>query len=296
MLIDMHCHTTEKKLWGLHTESATIADLTVAARKYDIRKIVLLATCFPFKGTGLINQALWEKILGNDLFLAFGTLNAMTQETVKEGVAELRDLLKRELIAGIKLYPGYQDFRKENESGRKLNPVYELAREFNVPVMVHSGELHHCCPKEQRENGTGKCGEICWVDRLKDQAHPVKLMSAAVSYPDVKFIFSHLGNPFFNSMRRVMEECPNVYTDISGQYLSGTSEDSWGYRFELKLTLKEWLEKPGFEDRILFGTDFPIMSHKDAIDLVDSLLVSEEVKEKIRWKNAARVLKLDLRG
>jgi len=43
----------------------------------------------------------------------------------------------------------------------------------------------------------------------------------------------------------------------------------------------------------MFGTDFPIQSVKDSIDIVESLQISDSTKEKIYYKTAARLLKLE---
>lgn len=145
MLIDVHAHTSNKKLWNLHTETATIAKLEKLAEQFNVRKIVLMATYFPFKGSGLPNAELLQRIKGNDLFAMFGSLDV--SNGMLNGIQELRELADRGEILGIKMYSGYQEF---NPSSEEVFPVYELAREFNLPVMFHTGELHHCCPREKR--------------------------------------------------------------------------------------------------------------------------------------------------
>lgn len=286
MLIDMHAHTTDKKLWGLHSPSATLEDLMQSAKQHQVGKTVLLATYFPFKGTGLPNQELLSRVGQNQQFLVFGSLDVMNN--LEAGVKELRQLLQARMIVGIKLYPGYQDF----QTIERVVPVLQLAREFTVPVMIHTGELHYCCPKEQRDSGQGKCGSICWIDRLQWQAEPQWLAQMPRRFPDVRFIFSHLGNPYFDQLIEVMRELPNVYTDISGQFLSGTSEDTAAYLAAICEKVEQFLAVPGVEDRLLFGTDFPIQSYASSIEIVDRLKVTERVKEKIRWQNAAKLLNL----
>lgn len=287
MLIDIHAHTTQKVLWGLHTESAKLVDLEKEARLHDVRKTILLATYFPFKGTGLHNHELLKAVAGNDQFLVFGSLDVMND--LAGGVKELEQLLSQHRLAGIKLYPGYQDFK----SMEVITPVLELASKYHVPAMFHTGELHHCCPKALRDSGQGKCGEVCWIDKLQWQASPIWLAQAPRAFPEVKFIFSHLGNPYFDQLRMVISELPNVYTDISGQFLSGTEEDSEEYLKQIQLELEQLLRIPGAEDRVFFGTDFPIQSYESSIAIVEGLNVSDVVKEKIRWKNAASLLRLE---
>ncbi len=288
MIIDCHAHTSNHKLWGLHTDSATIEDLERLAEKFGICKIVLMATYFPFKKTGLTNQELLARIAGNGLFCMFGSLDIMNN--FQAGLRELEALAEKKLIAGIKLYPGYQNFKASDE---KVFLIYELAQRFGLPVMFHTGELHHCCSREKREKGDLKCNnDFCWLDRLQHLSHPEQMRKAAQSFPDVTFVLSHLANPYFKDLRQLMAECENVHTDMSGQFLSDTEEDNPDYRQLLKREIIKFLQLPQGIDRLMFGTDFPIQSYQDSVDLIKMLGLSEEEKGKIFYKNAQKLLGL----
>jgi predicted TIM-barrel fold metal-dependent hydrolase len=54
----------------------------------------------------------------------------------EESLAELRGLLGSGRVHALKLYPGYQAFYVYDP---QLRGVYDLAAEFGVPVMVHTG-------------------------------------------------------------------------------------------------------------------------------------------------------------
>jgi predicted TIM-barrel fold metal-dependent hydrolase len=205
------------------------------------------------------------------------------------GLRELEALIGQRRISGIKLYPGYQRFNPGDEC---VVPVYQLAQANDLPVMFHTGELHHCCPREERERGHGHCGDVCWIDRLQHLSHPEEMLSPVRAFPEVRFVLSHLGNPHFEALRRVMQECPNVYTDISGQFLSGTEEDSLAYREELRVEMMRFLEIDGAVERIMFGTDFPIQSYQDSLALVEALGLSQDEEEKVLYRNAVKLLKL----
>jgi predicted TIM-barrel fold metal-dependent hydrolase len=51
-------------------------------------------------------------------------------------------------------------------------------------------------------------------------------------------------------------------------------------------------------DHVLYGSDAPPLTSLKprAIKLVESLRVSEEERQKIFWRNAAKLLKLDIQG
>jgi len=286
MYIDMHVHTTTHRLWGLHVERADIEDLRAIAKKYHVARMVVLATYFPFKGRGLSNRELLKRIAGDDLFVPFGSLDAMNN--LQAGADELYRLAYLKLIAGLKLYPGYQKFNLED-----LHPVCEIAAEFNLPIMMHTGSLHHCCPRSDREAGKFRCGPSCPLDSLGYLSNPLTLSVLPNHYPDVKFIFSHMGCPHYDDMVTVMRNCPNVYTDISGQFTSGGPYDNPKSYAEVKDTMKKIIALPNGINRLLFGTDFPIQSYDSTIAMLRSLELSSEQEMMIRVRNAAKLLKIN---
>jgi len=287
MKIDIHAHNSNHKLWGLHTESATISDLEKEAKKHAIKKIFLMATYFPYKKSGLKNEVLLDRIKGNNLFGMFASLDAGSD--VSAAVVVLRKFAQGKLIAGLKLYPGYQKF---SLSDKKINPVYELAEEFDLPIAIHVGELHHCCPKEKREKRKTRCGDICPIDTFAYLARPREAESAIRNHPNVNFVLAHLGNPYFNEVRDLMKKYPNVYTDMSGQFISASHEDTPEYREELKIEMLKFFQIENAIDRFMFASDFPIQSYKDSIELVEALGLSKEEKEKIYSKNAIKLFNL----
>ena len=142
--------------------------------------------------------------------LSFTTLSSAMLE-------ELREDLRQSLICGLKLYPGYEPYYPSDSA---LEPVYTLAEEFRVPVMIHSGDTF--TPK----------------GKLK-YAHPLNIDEVAVDHPGVDFIICHLGNPWIRDCMEVVYKNKNVYTDISGLVLGDFSD-----RFEsfMRKQLQEMLE------------------------------------------------------
>ena len=287
-IIDFHVHTTSEPLWGLHTNSATIDDLRGLALKHQIEKMVLLATSFPLRGTGTTTARLIDKVDGDPLFAPFGTLNV--EAGVEAGVLELDRFAKRGQLAGIKLYPGYQNFTAEDE---EVFPVYELARSYNLPVIIHAGDLHECCPKKERQVGKFRCGYgYCplFTDR-KEMARPLWAFRAMRRFPTVKFVLAHLASPWHWELREIMNLCPNSFTDISGLFNSVHWHENQKAMVHLTRWIRSLIKKlPNGEDRILFATDFPIQSYEDTFQLVDRLCVSERIREKIFCENARFVL------
>lgn len=280
MIIDIHAHTSTHRLWGLHTTSASIQTLEELAGLHEVVRTVVMATYFPFKNSGVYNYDMLQRIGDRKQFLMFASLDASADYA--EGLKELQVLAEEKKIAGIKLYPGYQNF---DPAADEFYGIYEVAEKFELPVAVHTGDLHRCCSKKVKQ----KC-EICEIDRLQYLAEPLQMEKAIKDFPKVNFILAHLGNPYYSQTQELMYLYPNVYTDISGQHVSPLSTQNFE---DVVVEVRKFLLIPGACDRVLFGTDYPIQSYEDSIRIVESLGVTAKAKQKIYYENAAKLLKLE---
>lgn len=180
---------------------------------------------------------------------------------------ELADFLQAGLVKGLKLYPGYEPFYPHDA---RLRVVYDLAEEFDVPVMIHSGDTYS--PK----------------GKLK-YSHPLEIDEVAVDHPKVKFVICHLGNPWLTDCMEVVYKNANVYADISGLVLGEFTEAFEDYMAE---EIRDVILYAGDPGRFLFGTDWPICSMRSYINFVRQLGLPPESHEMIMAGNARRVFKL----
>lgn len=281
MYIDIHAHTSAHPLRNLHVNDASIPSLLERAGK-ETALTLLIATYFPLKGSGIPNREMLRRI-GNDPRLAMiGSLDASGD--IAAGVAELRELAKTGQIVGIKLFPGYQLIGVDDP---KLTPVYELAVEYRLPITIHGGELHGCHSYAERQKQS--CPACDRLDTLQHLAHPQALESTIAAWPKVTFVIAHLANPYFAELRQLMRRYLNVVTDFSGQFVSGGYEDAPEYRQEIVNELRQFLALPNGEQRLLFGTDFPIQSHADSVWLLKQLHLDPHIESLIAWRNALEV-------
>ena len=180
--------------------------------------------------------------------------------------------LERENCCGVKLYPGYNRIWLTDEIYR---PIYELAARYDKPVAVHMGLTAH--PKAY----------------LK-YSHPMVLDEAAADHPKTRFVMCHFGNPFLETACAVMEKNPNVSTDLSG-LLEGRVDleqyfvEQAGYAG----LLRTWLAAMCAGDRVMFGTDWPIVNLSEYIDFIRRL-VPETYWEDVFFHNTNRIYGLDL--
>jgi uncharacterized protein len=288
MIIDVHAHSSVHVMKGLHTKNASISALRELSSTYSVAKILLMATYFPFKKTGLRNHELARRIRWDSLLGMVMSLDVMN--SFQEGLTELDYFARNSKVYGIKLYPGYQTFDPGDVS--KFS-IYVIAKHYNLPVIIHTGELHHCCPVGKRQVGDYACRkDKCMIDKNAHLAEPIRVLPAIEAFPEVNFVLCHLGNPHFDQTRQLMMKYPNVYTDISGQFISGTSEDTVDYRNFLKDEMLKFYEIENAEKRIMFGSDFPIQSYADTIQLVEALGLRTEQKSRLYNLNAIELFNL----
>ncbi|WDI43318.1 amidohydrolase family protein [Bremerella sp. P1] len=182
---------------------------------------------------------------------------------------EMADFLRDGLVKGLKLYPGYEPFYPHD---KRLQVIYDLAIEFDVPVMIHSGDTY---------SPTGKVR----------YSHPLHIDDVAVDYPDLKLVICHVGNPWIRDCMEVVYKNENAHADISGLVL-GDFED----RFEqfMLQEIREMILYAGEPKYLLYGTDWPICGMKSYLKFIRGLGLPEKSLELIMWQNAARLFKLDV--
>jgi len=207
----------------------------------------------------------------NDLFHYCVGLDSSQPQT-PEAVLLVEEHLRRESCCGVKLYPGYN---KIALSDPLYEPIYEMAARYDKPVAVHMGLTAHARA------------------HLK-YCHPLALDEVAADHSRTRFVMCHFGNPFLESAAAVLGKNPNVAADLSG-LLEGRvdpeeyCEEQSGYVF----LLKSWLAAAGGWDRIMYGTDWPIVNLEEYIRFVQHL-VPEKHWEKVFFHNANSIYGLGI--
>ncbi|WHH60302.1 amidohydrolase family protein [Petroclostridium sp. X23] len=155
-------------------------------------------------------------------------------------------------LKGIKLHPEFQGFDVDEP---RMYPLYEAIGD-KLPILLHMGDENYHSSK------------------------PIKLKNIINRFPNLKVVAAHLGG--YSRWDEVKEHLvgENIYMDTSSALWRLSSEEA-----------VEIIKGHGV-DRILFGTDFPITSHKDELQRFMKLDLNEEEREKILWKNTYEFLHL----
>ncbi len=187
----------------------------------------------------------------------------------EKDLREISDFLKDGRVKGLKLYPGYEPFYPYD---KRCQLIYDLAIEYDVPVMIHTGDTY--TPK----------GKIRY-------AHPINIDDVAVDNPGLKIVICHLGNPWIRDCMEVVYKNANVYADISGLVLGDFTS-----QFEkfMRQQVMEMILYAGEPRYLLYGTDWPICRMRSYLKFVNELKLPADRKEMILWKNAARLFRLNI--
>lgn len=191
--------------------------------------------------------------------LPFASLNPYI---VNDLSAELERLVKEYGFRGLKAYPVYQHHYMNDP---RLYPLYAKAQELGLPMLVHTG------------SSVFKGARIKYGD-------PLHLDDVAIDFPMLTILMAHSGRPFWYEQAFWMaRQHKNVYMEVSG--LPG------------KKLLEYFPELERVADKVVYGSDWPGNPYlRRNVDAILELPLKDAVKEKILWKNAARILGVEVRG
>jgi len=266
MIIDCHVHLNNYHEHVSHVLSDSIARLRAAMAVSGVDYSLVLTSYIVSPHRPSTSEVIAAIGDATDLGVVAGISYLNFRE---RDLRELADALKAGHVKGLKLYPGYEAFYPHD---RRLDIVYELAGEFDVPVMIHSGDTY---------SAKGK---------LK-YAHPLEIDEVAVDHPNVKFVICHLGNPWLTDCMEVVYKNANVYADISGLV---TGEFTEAFEEYMSDEIEDVILYAGNPERFLFGSDWPICSMKSYVDFVGRLELDPAARHLLLYENTRRLFKLPL--
>jgi predicted TIM-barrel fold metal-dependent hydrolase len=272
MVIDAHVHLSEHRDDTL-TDFArknglryTLEELLDTMRRAGIERGLLLSP--PLQG-GL-------PLSNNEVFAlcnkSAGMLEpVVTAEPSRKHVGEALRLAREheKEVKAFKIRLGYVKGTAENPVFGK---VYDYAESKGLPVLFHTGDT------------AAKNGDLA-------RAHPLALDKLANKREKLSIVLCHFGNPWFEEAAELIYKHENVYADTS-RLITGGRAYAEKYEGWLVKKISEAIYFVGDAEKILFGTDYPVTKHSDALDLVRRLEVDESDKEKILWQNAKRLFNL----
>ncbi|MCW3991665.1 MAG: amidohydrolase family protein [Candidatus Bathyarchaeota archaeon] len=191
--------------------------------------------------------------------------------------AELERAVEELGLRGFKVIASSQT---EPIDGRPLYPVWETVEKLGIPVVIHFGVLG---------GGGGPPTD-------PRNMNPLTLWEVAKVFPRIPFVVPHFGSGYLRELLLLCWSCPNVHVDTSGsnQWMRWMPFD-----LDLRGLFRKMMETVG-PDRVIFGTDssyfprgFSLPYLRVQVNTCRSIGLEEKSIEKIFYRNAARLLKLD---
>ncbi|MBI2525084.1 MAG: amidohydrolase [Candidatus Rokubacteria bacterium] len=145
---------------------------------------------------------------------------------------------------------------------RRLYPVYELCAELDVPVFITIGPLPVAGP-------------------YLSFGSPMPIDEVATDFSRLKIVCSHGGWPFSREMVAITFRHDYVYFETSV------------YHFMPGAELCVEAANTCIPDRYLFATAFPFAPMKETVQRFRKLPFKPDVLEKVMYKNAADLFKLE---
>jgi predicted TIM-barrel fold metal-dependent hydrolase len=198
----------------------------------------------------------------NDCLIPFASIDP---HKGKMGVREAIKLIEEYGVRGFKFHPTAQGFYPND---RMAYPLYEVIQDAGLVALFHTGQT-----------GVGAGAPGGYGLRLK-YSNPMHLDDVAADFPNLKIIMAHPSFPWQEEALAVATHKPSVYIDLSG----------WSPKYFPPILVR--YANSILKDKMLFGSDYPVITPDRWIADFDKLDIKPEVRPLIMKQNAIRLLGL----
>lgn len=189
-----------------------------------------------------------------DLFVAFAGLDP---HKGMGAIEELERRVKEDGFGGAAIDPIY-NLLPINHA--RFYPIYSKCVELDVPIVITTGPARYT------------------PETTSSYAHPDMIDRVAVDFPDLKIVVSHGAWPYVNEMIGAAFRNKNIYVEFSEYEKFPQGE---AYIDAAKNIL---------QDQAIFASAHPFVHYREAVQLYKGLGFTDEVFEKVMYRNAAKVL------
>jgi predicted TIM-barrel fold metal-dependent hydrolase len=176
-----------------------------------------------------------------------------------EAVGELRRRVRDDGFVGLRVVPWLWN---APPTDRRYYPLFAEYVELGIPFCTQVGHTGPLRPSE-----TGR--PIPYIDQV------------ALDFPELVIVCGHVGYPWTEEMVAVARKHTGVYIDTSAY----TSK-------RLPGELVAFMKTRTGQGKVLFGTNYPMMTPSHALAGLDNLGLSPEARADYLHGNAERVFKL----
>ena len=218
--------------------------------------IAILSAWHGPQGSLISNQEVSEQIdAAPDRFRGLATVDLTNP---MEAVRDIRKWVDGKKFVGVRIVPWLWNLPPND---RRYYPVYAACVDLGVPFCTQIG---HTGPLLRSETGRP-------IPYLED---------VLLDFPELVVVGGHVGFPWIDELISLTIKFPNFYIDTSAYAVHRLPPD-----------FVEFMKGLGSK-RVMFGTNWPMLSPFQCLEHVESLALSAEQKEAFLSGNAVRVFKL----
>lgn len=238
MLIDWHTnlkvpqYTHNEQEFAARTKPTHAGDPATFAKEVAAvaEQFVIITLNFPRLGQVVPNEFVAEEVKrypGRAIGLA------CVDPYEPNAPRKLEHAIKEYGLRGLKCSPVYGGFDPWCQEAWAL---YEVCNRLGVPILWHQSAAYAQFAKHE-------------------YASPSLLDKIARSFPQMKMIVAHLGQPWMEECVVLLRKHPQIFADLSARY-----HRKWQLYHGLMVALEY-----GVTDQLLFGSDFPVRSTAEAL-------------------------------
>jgi len=133
--------------------------------------------------------------------------------------------------------------------------------QLDIPVCLQVGHTGPLMPSE-----VGR--PIPYIDQI------------ALDFPALRIVCGHIGYPWTTEMIAVATKHEHVYIDTSAYTAKRYPKE-----------LVQYMQTHG-QNKVLFGTNYPMITPQKCLENLDSLALPQTVKDKFLYQNAMNIFKI----
>jgi predicted TIM-barrel fold metal-dependent hydrolase len=248
-----------------HDRTPTLEAIADMYRALSMAAVVFTVDAGTFTGhQPLSSEEIAERAAAHpDVLIPFGSVDPLRGACA---VSQARRLVVDFGVRGFKFHPSLQGFSPNDVA---YYPLWSEISSLGVPALFHTG---------QTGIGAGLPGGRGIKLRLSD---PMLLDDVAADFPGLTVILAHPSVPWAESAISMATHKANVYIDLSG----------WSPKYFPPALVRA--ANSYLQDKVLFGTDFPLLTPDRWLRDFETLDLKPDVRPKILKDNAVALLGLD---
>lgn len=249
---------TMRSYFGRDIQPVSMADLADQYRERQMMAVLLATDDSTTSGLPPVpNDHVAQAVRDYpDVFMGFGGVDPWKGRLAEDEIRRIKEIGLR----GLKFNPGRQHFFPNDP---RFLPIWDTAAELGLVCLFHTGMMG---------NGAGIRGGLGF--KLKYTAPIPYLDDIAADFPELTIISAHPGWPWQDEQLAMARHKGNVYLDLSG----------WAPKYFPPQLVQH--ANTVLQDRVLFGSDWPVVTPERWLAEFDELGLKDEVRPKILLGNA----------